>query len=567
MGLVREAEQIALGRTVAIKTIKPGRADPAAAGDLLREAWITGALEHPNIVPVHHLEIDDDLRPLLILKRIDGVEWSALCRDAAEVQRRFGATDLLAWNLGILNQVLNAVRFAHSRGVIHRDLKPGNVMIGNFGEVYLLDWGIAVSVRDDGTGRFPLASEATELAGTPSYMAPEMLGRGTGVGISERTDVYLAGAVLFELITGHPPHVGTSALAVIASVVTSRPVLPTDVPAELAQICAQAMHADPARRHASIDALQLALQGYLEHRGSARLSAGAAARLEALVTVAARRDPGEREELYRLLAICRFAFHEALAVWRGNAEARAGVTRATIAVAEFELACGAPRAALMLLTELPEPPALLDEARAAAATQAARQQELEALGRDADPTLHARTRLVVLGLGGLFTVLPALSGLLPSARMTSSSNQVIWGALWLVVITGISLVMRGTSMTSINRRLFAAGQFLFLAQTLLATGGWLLAVPATQIQVINMFMWGTLMGTLGLSIDRWLAVPSLTYYAAFLFAARFPETRMYAMSLGNLVFTAFAAWRWRPAVARLESTTPPPPVRRRRDRP
>src|SRR5690606_8689637 len=104
-----------------------------------------------------------------------------------------------------------AVRFAHARGVLHRDLKPGNVMIGNFGEVYLLDWGIAVALRDDGTGRFPLASEATELAGTPSYMAPEMLGREAGPPLSERTDVYLAGAVLYELITGRPPHVGTSA--------------------------------------------------------------------------------------------------------------------------------------------------------------------------------------------------------------------------------------------------------------------------------------------------------------------------------------------------------------------
>ncbi|MBA3453112.1 MAG: serine/threonine protein kinase, partial [Deltaproteobacteria bacterium] len=199
MGIVREAEQVALGRIVAIKTLKAGRADPRGASDLLREAWVTGALEHPNIVPVHHLEIDEALLPLLILKRIDGVEWSALCNDAAEVQRRFGATDLLAWNLGILNQALNALRFAHARGVIHRDLKPSNVMIGNFGEVYLLDWGIAVATRDDGTQRFPLASEATELAGTPNYMAPEMLGRGDGPGLSERTDIYLAGAVLYEL--------------------------------------------------------------------------------------------------------------------------------------------------------------------------------------------------------------------------------------------------------------------------------------------------------------------------------------------------------------------------------
>src|SRR6185312_16743575 len=112
-----------------------------------------------------------DGSPIIVLKRIEGVEWSTLIADPAEVERKFGATDLLAWNLGILMQVLNAVRFAHHRGVLHRDLKPSNVMIGDFGEVYLLDWGIAVSLRDDGSGRFLLATDATELAGTPCYMA------------------------------------------------------------------------------------------------------------------------------------------------------------------------------------------------------------------------------------------------------------------------------------------------------------------------------------------------------------------------------------------------------------
>ncbi|HEX5059496.1 MAG TPA: hypothetical protein VFV99_09060, partial [Kofleriaceae bacterium] len=102
MGVVREAEQVALGRIVAIKTLKPGKRDVVAARDLLREAWVSGSLEHPNVVPVHHLGLDDDGMPVLVLKRVSGVEWSKLMGDQAEVARRFGATDLLAWNLGIL---------------------------------------------------------------------------------------------------------------------------------------------------------------------------------------------------------------------------------------------------------------------------------------------------------------------------------------------------------------------------------------------------------------------------------------------------------------------------------
>ncbi|HVK87488.1 MAG TPA: serine/threonine-protein kinase, partial [Kofleriaceae bacterium] len=206
MGLVRSAIQTSLGRTVAVKTLKPAMRDAGAQLDLLREAWITGAVEHPNVVPVHALELAPDAGPSIVMKRIDGVAWSRLIADAGEVTRRFGATDLLAWNLGILEHVLNAVRFAHRLGILHRDLKPANVMIGDFGEVYLLDWGIAVSLRDDGTGRFPLAANARDLAGTPAYMAPEMLGRDDGPPLSERTDVYLAGSILYEIVTGAPPH-------------------------------------------------------------------------------------------------------------------------------------------------------------------------------------------------------------------------------------------------------------------------------------------------------------------------------------------------------------------------
>jgi len=209
MGIVHEAEQVSLGRTVAVKTLPSARRDQAAALALLREAWITGMLEHPNIVPVHYLELDADTLPVIAMKRVGGVGWNTVIRDPEAVRTRFGATDVFAWNISILVQVLNAVRFAHSRGVVHRDLKPSNVMIGEFGEVYLLDWGIAVSVRDQPGGRLPVADTA-QLAGTPNYMAPEML-TPDGPGISVATDIYVAGAVLFEIIAGHPPHRGRTA--------------------------------------------------------------------------------------------------------------------------------------------------------------------------------------------------------------------------------------------------------------------------------------------------------------------------------------------------------------------
>ena len=541
MGIIRSAEQVALGRPVAIKTLRPTRTEPGAASDLLREAWITGALEHPNVVPVHHLEIDDDLNPLLILKRIDGTEWSKLYGDAAEVQRRFGASDLLAWNLGILVQVLNAVRFAHARRIIHRDLKPSNVMIGHFGEVYLLDWGIAAALDEDPTGRFPHISESSDLAGTPSYMAPEMLGRDDTGPLSERTDLYLAGAVLYELIAGHPPHRGTTAVAIISSVILSKPVLPADTPPELAQICLRAMQPDPADRYDSVEALQRALQRYLEHRGSSHLSRGASTQLTELIALASGGSRDAREDIYRRLAICRFAFHEALATWRDNREARDGLARATTAVAEYELACGDARAALTLLSELPDRTALHDRARTAVEADARRRRELE---DNANQTLDPRTRTAIGAMTFAFVVLPLLAGLRPDMGLASHGRAVGFALLCFGVSWLLWLWARRKNLTPINRRFFEAGKLIFLGQAVLAVGVYLMDQPVGLTLTMNLFLWGASCGMFAVHTDPWIGTSAATYFVAFFVAARFPEYRLYAVSAGNLGLATTLMWRW-----------------------
>ena len=543
MGVVRTAEQVSLGRTVAVKTLK--HKSPTAALDLLREAWVTGAIEHPNVVPVHFVEVDAEGLPLVVMKRIEGVEWSTLACDAAAVARRFGATDLLAWNLGVLMQVLNAVRFAHHRGVIHRDLKPSNVMIGDFGEVYLLDWGIAVSLRDDGTGRFPLATDATELAGTPCYMAPEMLGRPGGPPLSERTDVYLAGAILYELLTGRVPHEGGDAISVLASVVASKFEIPPSVPAEIARICERAMHADPAQRYPSAEALRLALQAYLDHRGSTELGARARSRLEELAALLASPEPA-RDDIYRVFGACRFGFHEALAVWRDNAEAKRGLDRATIAVAEYELAANRPAAALALLADV-DAPELAARAHAAAAASAKELAALETLRDQHDPAVGRRTRsfLAVL-LGISFTVLPIVNGQL--GVMKTPLQHALWSYGVLGLLALVAFWARQTlTATVVNRRLTAMVLVLFFLQGTLSLGeGWL-GMSSQEIEVTYLGLWMATSAMIAIAIDPWLAPASLIYTACFLVACRAPEIRSYLMAGSNFSFAVIALVRWRPA--------------------
>lgn len=177
MGVVRVARQQALQRDVAVKIVRPdGTRRSVAMGELVREARIAGGLEHPNIVPVHALARDDQGQVLLIMKRIEGRSWASLLAE------RTSAADGLNTHLSTLMDVARAVHFAHARGLVHRDLKPANVMVGSFGEVYLLDWGIAV----------PVGTVTREICGTPSFLAPEMVT--PEAVIDGQTDVYLLGA-------------------------------------------------------------------------------------------------------------------------------------------------------------------------------------------------------------------------------------------------------------------------------------------------------------------------------------------------------------------------------------
>jgi hypothetical protein len=549
MGVVRAAEQVALGRIVAVKTLKADkRRDATSALDLLREAWVTGTVEHPNVVPVHYLGAEPDGTPLIVMKRIEGVEWSKLLGNASEVQRRFGAMDLLAWNLGILMQTLNALRFAHHRGIVHRDLKPANVMIGDFGEVYLLDWGIAVALRDDGSGRLPLVGQANALAGTPCYMAPEMLGRESGPTISERTDVYLAGAVLFEIVAGKPPHSGASAIEVLASVIDSKPVVPAHVPAELSRIVMRAMHSEPEHRYESVEELRIELQRYLEHRGSSEIGARALERTDQLVAALAKGDV-TREEIYRLFGACRFGFHESLAIWRDNAEAKAGLARATIAVAEMELANGHPGAAVTLLSDLDEPPPLLARARAGVTEQAVRDAAAKELLEANNPTPGRRTRtFLALILGPLFTAAPLVAELAPGFVPFTLRNHILFS---LATCVGVALLVwwaRDTMMsTVINRRVAAAAIFMFAAEAMLVVGFWIAGSDVFHAQLAVQFMWGTCAAWLAIALDPWSSIGAFMFYAGFFVSARWPEAQLFSTAAANCAFMVNMVVRWRPS--------------------
>ncbi len=274
MGEVRLCHDARIGRDVALKIRKPGGGTGGEArARFVREAKLQGQLEHPAIVPVYDLGAAAD-GEWFTMKRIRGETLERVIHRRADeegqAENRFGARKLLA----LFVQMCNAVAYAHARGVIHRDLKPSNVMIGDYGEVYVLDWGVAkvlgsaeVAVEeDDVPTRAGERTRAGVVMGTPGYMSPEQA-RGDIDKLDPRTDVYALGAILFELLTLEPLHPLADPDQAIASTVRgvdTRPSTRRETPPELDAICVRALAMQPHERYADARELAEAVERYLD---------------------------------------------------------------------------------------------------------------------------------------------------------------------------------------------------------------------------------------------------------------------------------------------------------------
>ena len=266
MGEVHAIWDHLLGRRVAQKTLWRG-GEPARL-EFVQEARIMGSLDHPNILPVYDLQVDEgEERPRLLMKLVEGRTLSDLLHDSSMAPTGLALERLL----GVAIKICDAVSFAHSRGIIHRDLHPRNVMVGDYGQVYLMDWGLAIH-RDE--LRLPRKSDPVLAfgSGTPGYMAPEQAW-GRDEEIDERTDVFGIGTLLYEMLTLRPPFMGEDLDAVLKAarrcVVIAPDLVATDSgpPARLCEITMRALSADRARRHQTVEALRDDLESFLRSGG------------------------------------------------------------------------------------------------------------------------------------------------------------------------------------------------------------------------------------------------------------------------------------------------------------
>jgi len=312
MGEVVAARQVALDRIVAIKRLPDSASITREFLRLQSEALITASLGHPNIIPIHDLGVDQDGRPFFAMKKIKGRLWSDCFRIFSEYE-----------NQEILLKVCDAVAFAHAQQIIHRDLKPENIMIGDFGEVLVMDWGLAVRVADI-QGR----PSGRSVCGTPAYMAPEMA-RADNAAIGIRSDIYLLGAILFELVIGNAPHPGDDARDCLEMAARNLTV-PFGRDDECADIVRRAMNTDPAMRFQEVREFQAALRAVHQHNESNLLCESGR------LSLAEARRSGRHDLYARAIA----SYDQALVLWRDNVRAAAASRETRRALADHALQTG-----------------------------------------------------------------------------------------------------------------------------------------------------------------------------------------------------------------------------------
>ncbi len=298
MASIQVALDRGLQRRVALKLMHvEHQHSTLAVRSFLREAQITGQLDHPNIVPVHEVGLEGN-QLFFTMKLVEGrtlhelLDVSRATREPSDAPGVKLATPLehdeLLRLLEIFTKVLDAIAFAHARGVVHCDIKPENVMVGDFGQVYMMDWGIArvmpprpedppdASLRGQpGAQRrvrdiLPLATPNTNVVmGTPAYMSPEQA-RGDQSKIDARSDIFSLGAMLFEILTGHPPYQGRNAVQILLQAEDCKVKLPTNlpVPRELRRIVDHAMEAAPDARYQRVEQLEADLRQFMRGGGN-----------------------------------------------------------------------------------------------------------------------------------------------------------------------------------------------------------------------------------------------------------------------------------------------------------
>jgi predicted Ser/Thr protein kinase len=309
MGLVYLATQNSVKRSVALKVIRKDKQNDTFIKQFFYEAEITAGLEHPNITPVYELGRTKEGVCFYSMKYIQGNPWEKKIRDNS-----------IDENLEIFDKLCDAIAFAHSKGILHMDIKPDNVQLGEFGEVYAVDWGVASDLK---------RPESIRCAGTWQWISPEVA-RGDKSKIGKGSDIYLLGGILFQIVTGHHPRLPKDSTekmghAALAKAAQSNLIQPTDCKDPMVAVALRALETDPKDRYAKVDDLQTAIHAIQKERANIKSSQELTKKAVVLGTEAI--EQGDYDRFNRSL----FGLKDAIELWGKNPEAAPELNKVRLA--------------------------------------------------------------------------------------------------------------------------------------------------------------------------------------------------------------------------------------------
>lgn len=570
MGVVHLARQNSLQRQVAIKTLHGDESTRAhRKKKLLQEACVTGRLEHPNIVPVYSLSVDEQDQPLFAMKRIEGVNWFDTLQDETLLPRAHRQhLTLLESHLEIFEQVCMAIHYAHNKGIIHRDLKPDNVMLGDYGEVYVVDWGLAVSLDPREQGPLPHVLDVHHVEGTPMYMAPEQAAAENTL-IGPHSDIYALGAILHELITGASRHHGKTLQAMLLCAYQAQSFeYPPEIPAALGAVCNKACARHPNARHVSAEALREHLNDYRKHRRVNEIMAATTQRIAQLSglydQIKARKaldpthpiDSAHMVHAYSLSGACRFGIDQATELSPGDESIARARDEMLHIMLRIELTHKNLAAAQVFKQELadalhPEDAQwfhTLSETLDAERTHIASLKHLE---KDLSFRVSRRRKgilglvlCVVWGLGSF--ILGPLTG-----SEHSPQQSFINATIFKVIVLGTMCVVwvvarRFIALTAVNRK------WLNMIAVIMVTGlsirliAWSMGLGIHDAITLEMFCYGLIAFSLGIMLDRAVMIAGIFYtlgvLGVLLWAPEAHTTAIFATC--NLMTMMVMSWRW-----------------------
>ena len=534
MGIVHSALQNSMGRHVAIKEVRNEVSSPHTIKTLLQEAWITGFLEHPNIVPIYDISKNKRDEPIILMKQISGNDWAEFFKNPRLVQERNVTHDILMWHFDVFDQVSNAVHYAHSRGIIHRDLKPDNIMIGNYGEVYVLDWGIAIALDDRHSSWIPRASEARRTTGSPWYMAPEMIG-GDGHKLSIQTDIYLLGAILYELVTGSPPHKGSALPEILQSIPDFKPEFPDHVSSSLQEIISKALSKDPKDRHDDVEQLRMEIQRYKEYRELKRIENNIQIEIDSLD--AHLKQNSEQNMIYEHYFSARFGVEQIRKhhLDTSSFSIEDDFHKISLLIIEWELENNRPDSAKLAMASLLKDEPEYHEKISQALTEKDNQaKDLRKLEVAYSKTIGVRTRFFVMFLVVIGWISYPFVIWQFEIEMSYFNLNTQTGAMLILLFTIGIWARNSLSSTKLNSHTFAfllTEPLLHLVADMSAYSiGW----NPEQAWSLRVLVWTTMLSSYALLIDTRLILISIFYALSTLFVFAFPEYLL-AFSIGSNV--------------------------------